>query len=264
MKTAPTPELRGGSISFLQNFLQNPSGIQGLLPQASDLQRQTAGAYSNFLGQPTAQSRTFDQLAPILMQQLQGTPGQSVLNAANPIFQRNLQQSADILRQNGPRFASGTENLIGQGQQRALQDYNLFTQNVVESGLQRQQGVAGLLRQLAGGVDQAQLAGLAGAGGFANQQFGQQLGFLGPLLEQMFGASFGGGGITTPAALQQQQPWWQQALGVAGALAPLAAAPFTGGASLAALPSTLGMFNSGQMSAQNYFGLPPVSSGRLP
>jgi hypothetical protein len=43
----------------------------------------------------------------------------------------------------------------------------------------------------------------------------------------------------------QGKPWWQTALNVAGAVAPYAAAPFTGGASLMFAPATARMFGGG-------------------
>jgi hypothetical protein len=204
---------------FMQNFAQ----------PTSSLQQQTGNLWGNFLSQPSAQQRAMEQASPALLQQLQGTPGQGVLNAASPIFQRNLQQGADILRQSGPRFNSNTERLVADQSGKAMQDFNLFTQNVMESGLQRQIGAAGTLGQLAQGVDQNQLAGLQGAGNFANQMQGNQMNLIGPLLQQMFGAAFGGGGIQTPATLQETKPWWQQGLGALGQIGSIAAQAKSGG-----------------------------------
>lgn len=218
--TAPTPELRGPSSAFLQGFLQNPQGVlQGLVPQQSDLQRQTAGTWSNFLAQPNASTRAFETALPSILKQLTGDPGADVLGAAQPIFQRNLQLGADTLRQSGPRFASNTERLVGEQGRQAVQDFNLFSQNVIENALGRQLTAAGTLGQLGGAADQATLAGLTGAGGFANQQQADIMQFLGPLFQQMFGTAFAGGGITQQPTVTQGQSGFEKALGYGGQIA---------------------------------------------
>ena len=174
---APDPTLRQPSSDFLNAFLKNPQSITNLLPPTSSLQQQTGDLWGSFLknllGKP---------------------PGQGVLDAATPIFERNLQLGADTLRQSGPRFASNTERLIANQGREATQDFNLFTQQVMQEGLNQQ------------------MAGLTGAGGFANQQQGMNLNFLLPLMQQMFGTAFGAGGLTQPGVVTQAQPWWQQLL----------------------------------------------------
>ena len=183
---APDPQLRGPSSQFLQWFLQDPTkALSGLIPQqTSALQQQTSDAWSNFLAQ--------------------GNPGQGVLDAATPVFQRNLQLGADTLRQAGPRFASNTERLVANQGQQAMQDFNLFGQQVLQEGVNQQ------------------IAGLTGAGNFANT--GQQniMSFLGPLFQQMFGSAFQAGGLTQPGTVTQAQPWWQQVLNVGSQVAGIA------------------------------------------
>src|SRR3990167_3684447 len=211
--TVPAPELRNPSIDFLRSFMQNPQSFsQGLLPPTSALQQQTSDVWSNFLSQPNAATRANQQANPFLTNLLSSTPGQGVLDAATPIFNRNLQQGADTLRQAGPRFNSNTERLIANQGQQAMQDFNLFSQQVMQQGINQQLQGAGLLGTLGTGADQSTLAGLTGAGGFANQQQGQIMQFLGPLMSQFFGAGFTGGGLNQQPTVTQAQPWWQQAL----------------------------------------------------
>lgn len=248
--TDPSPGLRGPAESALQNFLGNPNsylaGFSGSQPSA--LQTQLGNTFAQLLGNPS-QGQTANSLDQILGV----NPGMDILGAAQPIFNRNLQTGADILRQSGPRFASNTERLVGEQNQKALQDFNLFGQNVLQAGRAQQ------------------FSNLFNIGQFANQQQSQIQQFQQPIIQQLLGTSFQAGGLTQQPTVIEKKPWWQQAIGAATAVAPLAAAPFTGGASLAAYgipgvggggvapaPSTLDMYNRGQISGQNYFGLPDV------
>ena len=221
--TAPDPSLRDPSSQFLQGFMQNPSSLQNLLPQTSALQQQTGNQWGSFLNQLLSRN-----------------PGQGVLDATTPIFQRNLQQGADTLRQAGPRFASNTERLVGQQGQQAMQDFNLFSQQVMQEGINQQ------------------LGGLTGASNFALGEQANQLGFLGPLFQQMFDTSFTAGGMTQLGTVTQAQPWWQQLLNVGSQGAAIAQTFMPGGAARAnnqarsATPNTV----SG--------GAPQFSSGGFP
>lgn len=243
--TAPDPSLRDPARGALFGFLNNPGGYFQQFSQPSALNQNIGNAFQNYLGQPNAATRAFESSLPAIMAQLTGTPGQGVLDAATPIHQRNQQQSADILRQSGPRFASNTERLVGEQGQRANQDFNLFTQQVMESGLQRQLGAAGLLGQLGQGADQSTLAGLTGAGQFGLGEQANQLGFMQPLMQQFFGTAFGAGGLTTQPTITQNKPWWQQALGVAAPIAGFALGGPMGGMLGAGLGSALGGNTSG-------------------
>lgn len=167
-------------------------------------------------------------------QVFQNASGQGILNAAQPIFQRNLQLAADTLRQAGPRFASNTERLVREQGERSLQDFNLFAQQAMQSGREQQlaalagltQGqlgafgtlgnFGGLLGQAAGGVDAAQLARLTSMGDFANTVRGQQLGFdqntLSLLLTALMQAGVG------PAVLTQNPGARGEILGALGTI----------------------------------------------
>lgn len=185
INTAPIQGLSSPLESLLKNFLQSKQNPFASATQPSDLQRQTAGAYSSLINQ--------------------GNMGQGVINAAQPIFEQNLQRGADILRQSGPRFASNTERLVGEQTQHALNDFNLFQANALQQGQQQQ------------------LANLVGAGDFGNTMQGQALGFDAQMLSQLLGLA-GTGGMG-PAALIQHQGTFQDIMqGVGGAASLIAAA----------------------------------------
>jgi hypothetical protein len=116
--------------------------------------------------------------------------GQGVLDAAQPLFQRNLADALATQREAGPRFASGQNVLAGQTSERALQDFNLFSQNVLQQG----QNTA--------------LQALAGAQNFGGQQ--QEL------LSQLLSALFTGGGINAPAQFQRTPGFLESVLPLAG------------------------------------------------
>ena len=161
VSTAPIEALGGPVNQFLQALLQNPAQFaQGLSP-TSALQTQVGATFQDIL--------------------MNRQPGQGVVTAALPGFQENLQRSADILRQSGPRFASTTERLVGEQSRRSLQDFNLFQQQVFEQGRNRQ------------------LQALLGAGQFSLGQQGQQLSALLPLLQTALTA---GGAQSAPVITQ--------------------------------------------------------------
>lgn len=165
VNTAPIQELSPQVTDFLQNLLQDPSSVANFLP--STPQRQAIESQFARLGGfgPNAN----------------GTPGQDILNAATPIFDRNLQQGADVLRQSGSRFNSNTERLVGEQGNKAFQDFNLFSQQVLESGRNRQ------------------LQSLLGASQFAGQNRQQNLQLLLPLLQQ---GLIAGGAASAPVVTQ--------------------------------------------------------------
>lgn len=177
INSAPLPGLTNPLQNLLQGFLQSGQLPQGM-GQPSDLQRQSSNAFGNLLNQ--------------------GNPGTGVIDAAQPVFQRNLQLGADTLRQAGPRFNSNTERLIGNQGNQAMQDFNLFQQNVLQQGQQQQ------------------LANLVGAGNFGNQMQGQQQ----ALISQLLGMSgqLGAG----PAVLQQHAGTFDQLMKGLGTVAQFA------------------------------------------
>lgn len=178
VSTAPLPELTPQATEFLQAILANPAQAAQAFQPTSALQRQVGQTFSQMI-RPS------------------GTPG-AIAEAALPLFQRNLQFGADVLRQSGPRFARSTEQQVGQLTERSLQDFNLFAQQA---------------RQF---EEQRQLQTLGQAAQFDVQNRAQILQSLLPFLQ----AGLTAGGATSPPIIEQRQGFLQ------GTLLPLLA---TGG-----------------------------------
>lgn len=87
----------------------------------------------------------------------QTNPGQGVVQALDPTYQRGL---ADANQQGG-RFSSGNAIL----RSRALDDYNLAAQNAMQRGVDQQTTAANALGQLGLGGDSLRLQGLLGGQG---------------------------------------------------------------------------------------------------
>lgn len=166
VNTAPIQELTPEVTQFLQNILQNPQSVNNLLPQTE----QARAIESQFL-----------RLSGAGPNAMGSVPGQDILDAASPIFERNLQRSSDLLRQSGPRFASNTERLVAEQGTQAVQDFNLFSQQVLEQGRNRQ------------------LQALLGASQFSSQNRQQNLQLLLPLLQQ---GLISGGASSAPVITQ--------------------------------------------------------------
>lgn len=209
VNTAPIEGLTPDVTQFLQGIFQNPQQqLQQFLPRSP----QNQAIESQFL--------RMSGLSPSGQQLENFMPGADVVNAARPIFERNLQQGADTLRQSGPRFASNTERLVGEQGQRAMQDFNLFSQQVFESGRNRQ------------------LQALMGAGQFSSQNRQQNLQFLLPMLQQ---GLIAGGAASAPVITQD--PGFLQGtalplLGTAGTIAATAGLGPFGGAAVQGLGLT--------------------------
>jgi len=226
---APFPELSNPAQAYLGAFLNQyltPAGSgPGAVQPTDPFNWRDIG--TGKLGQKM-QARQTGQ--PVGGQTLAGTPtqnpfnqaiqeqfltlmgqntGQDVIAAAEPVFQRQLQ----FIREQAPsRF-----NTAFMGEQgRALQDFNLFQQQVLESGLNRQlaatQG-AGQFGLGLSGMDLQQLMAALGAGGaFSAPGVVNDPGWFGQILNAgatVAGAApwnwFGGGG--SPAQKIPFNPW---------------------------------------------------------
>lgn len=222
----------------------------------SALQRQLGNTYSQLLGpqgNPLGQGGPGFQSAMQNLTQIagQGSP-QNLLNAYQPIFQRNLAQ----IQGSGPRFSSG--NALASTQ--ALNDYNLFAQQTLQNAQsQRIQAALGAGNLgLGAGAQQNQLLGEAG--GFATAQAGQQQ----ALMQQLLGALFQGGGIGTPAVLNQQPGFGQQLLGALGSIGGLALGGGLGGLFGGGGPPGLSSMFPGGMPTVDPSQLPAAYSGGMP
>jgi len=159
-------------------------------------------AFTNMLGQPSAEQRT--NAATLSMQGGLGTasniPGFDVLNAAGPVFQRQLTESLARTRNVGPRFSSTADAQARLLEQQGLSDFNLFAQQVLEQGRNRQ---------------------LQGILGFAQANQGQQqiqLQALLPILQALFGTGLSPGSTVGPSPLSQVAGVAGAGLGAAAAL----------------------------------------------
>ena len=224
-------QILGGQGNLQQN-LQNILGNFGAQPSA--LQSQLGQTLEQLINpnRQTAAQQTFNVALPQIQEQLGQGFGQDILSAATPLFNRNLQQAADITRQSGPRFAGSTQRLVSEQGERAVQDFNLFSQNVLESGRERQLQALDVLGRLGGGADASQLGFLQQAGqfGLGQQQLQQQgLNTQAQFLQQILGGLFSGAGITQTPGFVQRPGTFGQIVGGIGTLGSLAAIPFGGG-----------------------------------
>lgn len=229
-QTAPMP----GLYNPLQNLLQGVLGGQNPFAQSyqpSALQQQAGASYQNAV---TNQSNGLQDLMGKLNSGYGGIMNsnsyQGILDASQPVFQRNMQMGADTLRQAGPRFNSNTERLVGQQGQQAMQDYNLFANQAFQQSQQNQLGAMnGLAQGTLGGYNSMGNL-LSGFGNYANQQAGQGLQqnqMNNQILSQLLGIA-GGLGAGTP--IYQQDPgWFSQLLKLGSAGANIYGASQMGG-----------------------------------
>lgn len=120
---------------------------------------------------------------PMLQNILNGRPGQGVIDALQPQFQRNLATA----NQQGGRFGSGNAIL----RSRAVDDFNLLGANAAQQGQQLQLQAANAL---------AMLSGQAGKAGFERSDLENQRRIQ--LLSQALGGSLSQPWVQTQAASQ--------------------------------------------------------------
>lgn len=218
--------LRKQQIDFLSNVLGGGKGIDSFFgPMSSPttgLQRQATGGISQFLNQPAPEQRAMDISLPALQNILNGKPGQGVIDALQPTFDRNLASA----NQQGGRFGSSNAIL----RSRALEDFNLLGAQAAQQGQQSQLQAAQVLSLLANSAGQNPFQRLQGAYGIgqADAQQGdletqRRLQIMMALLGAGQGAAFN---IPFVQQTPYQPPFWQQLLGAA---APIAGAAVGGG-----------------------------------
>ena len=217
------PSFDPSSLNANNTFarFQNIFGQMGT--PTSPLQRQTLDAIGKYLNQPAPEQQALNTALPSLQNILGGKPGQGIMDALTPMFQRNLAMA----NQQGGRF--GTANAVLKS--RALEDYNLLGAQAAQvlNMLSQSAGQNPFNRQLAGyGVGQQQ----AQQDASAQQQF---IDLYTKLLGQSQGASIGGPVIAQPSsaenwaqtgnALMQIAPFMQMFSGGGGGGVPSAGAP---------------------------------------
>lgn len=123
LSTAPTTTSINPTAGAFQG-LPIGSAINPLPGQAAGLSTAATAGLQNFLA-------TGGMGGPGV------SAGQSVINAAQPIFMQNMQRALGQLQSSAPgRYGTA---FTGQGiglQQRALQDFNLFQQQALQQGMQ--------------------------------------------------------------------------------------------------------------------------------
>ena len=160
----------GQSGDILKQLLGGNTGFYGNIgsPQ-SGLQNQSADFIAKFLNQPTPQDKAMEFSLPALQSILQGAPGQGIMDALQPQFQRNLATA----NQQGGRFSSGNAIM----RSRAVEDFNLLGANAAQEGQKTQLQAAQILSMLQGQQQQGQndqFQRLLSAFGVGQQQSEQQ------------------------------------------------------------------------------------------
>lgn len=143
----------------------------GLLGNTQGLMSQLQGMGStDYLGGDLTRS---------LSSQLQGNPGQGVVNALQPVFQQNLQNAFGQLNASSPSIFNSAQQLQGADLSRqALNDFNLTASQALMQGLGQQQNAASILGQLLGTQRNSQMNALTSAGSLG-QGAAQTMGGLG-------------------------------------------------------------------------------------
>ena len=192
---AGAPGAPGGNLQT--DRLSQFFGPLGMPPSA--LQQQAVGNLGTFLSDANSPfNRTQQQSFDVLGSILGSNPGQPVIDALQPSFQRNLAEA----NQQGGRF--GTANAVLRS--RALDDFNLLGAQAAQQGVTQQIQAANLGNVL--GNDQlARLAGIFGIGGQQAQQADvetqRRLQLLQSLLATAQGTAFGQPVSVTPSGAQQ-------------------------------------------------------------
>jgi hypothetical protein len=196
---------------FLQALFSNPqSFMQGMGGFASPLQQGAVGNIQSFLNQPAPETRALGQAMPAIQGLLGGqgaqnpfggfSAGQQTVNAAQPVFQQNLQTALTGVANRAPSVRNSAFGDQSSGlAQRALSDFNLFQQQALQQG---QQLDANFALGSAGLAQQGQLGGLSALGSLSQAagqnpfqrmlgagQLGGQFtqGMMNPLLQLMMG-----------------------------------------------------------------------------
>ena len=181
MLQQPTPEQRAADISLpqIQQSLSGNQGTQGAMNSLMGLQTGAGADVEGRLSQIGDRPITgFGGLDSVLQQlaggqggatnfngrdiginELRGiaggqNPGQGVVDALDPSFQRNLASA----NQQGGRFGSGNAIL----RSRAVDDFNLTAANALQRGVDQQTAAASAMGQLGLGNDSLRLQGLLG------------------------------------------------------------------------------------------------------
>lgn len=165
---------RGHQIDLLNSLFSQGSGAGSQFGQmfgnlgnpSTALQRQSTGGIGQFLNMPAPEQRALDAASPALQGILGSNPGQGIMDALQPRFDRNLAQA----NQQGGRFGSANAIL----RSNALNDFNLLGAQAAQQGQQAQLQAAQILGMLGGQAGQNPFQRMLGAYGVGQQEAGQQ------------------------------------------------------------------------------------------
>jgi hypothetical protein len=194
------------------------------------------GGFNQFFGigagQGTPEQQAIGGSLQRLLQFGSGNPFAQAEQLLRPSFQQNLTDIGATIREQGPRFASQTQQAIGQAGNRALSQHQALLGQI--GGNFRQQNIQSLLAAGQLGLGSQQL------GTQAFQPFlqaGQQFGFPGGFIQQQsplggfFGGALQGAGLGLGIGdllQQQQQPQTTPTQGNVPGLPPQFFGPFSG------------------------------------
>ena len=179
-------QLGGDPTSRLESFFGSLT---------SPLQRQAMQGMSQYLNQPAPETRAFDQAMPALQQILNGKPGQGIIDALQPSFDRNLASANQV----GGRFGSGNAIM----RSRAVDDFNLLGAQAAQQGISQQMQAAQVLGMLGESAGQGPWARLMGAQSAGDLEPSRRIGLLQQLLGASQQATLGQPTTVTPGGTQQ-------------------------------------------------------------
>jgi hypothetical protein len=180
------PSFGGDPTNRLESFFGNLT---------SPLQRQALQGMSQYLNQPAPETRAFDQSLPALQQILNGKPGQGIIDALQPSFDRNLASANQV----GGRFSSGNAIM----RSRAVDDFNLLGAQAAQQGINQQMQAAQVLGMLGQSAGQGPFDRLMGAMSAGDLEPSRRIGLLQQLLGTSQQATLGQPTTVTPGGTQQ-------------------------------------------------------------
>lgn len=214
----PIPEdikgLRKQQIDLLTKLLGGGGADEiskyfgGIGSPQTGLQRQAGQGIEQFMNQPAPEQRALETSMPMLQNILAGKPGQGVIDALQPHFERNLASA----NQQGGRF--GSANAVMRS--RAVDDFNLLGAKAAEQGQQTQLQASQMLALLSNQAGQNPFNRMMGAYGIG-QQDAQQADLETQRRIQLMAMLMGGAqGAAFNVPFVQTQPYqppaWQQFL----------------------------------------------------
>jgi len=208
----PTPTAGTGTQGAGTPGTTATTGVPNIQQQFNGQLGGLADIFSGLLSQ-NPEGQTFDLANNLLGQNFfDQNPGQGVIDALEPVFQRNLSFGLGDLANRAPSVSNSAMQLEGTDLTRqALQDFNVLGAQALQQGLSQQLSGLGTLGTLAGQAGQNPMTRALGVGNLALTGRGQDYQNQQALTnlaqqQQQFNSMFG---------LQQNQQNWNQNAGAA-------------------------------------------------